>query len=152
MKEILARLGLEEINAGTWSGAESSASDDAPLIKSINPASGEVIASVRSTTAEEYDKLADNARASFNEWRKVPAPVRGEAIRLVGVALRDNKDALGSLVSLENGKIKAEGDGEVQEMIDITDFAVGQSRMLYGNTMHSERPNHRMYEDRKSVV
>ena len=146
MNEILARLGLDEINAGTWSGAESSTSDDAPLIKSFNPATGEVIASVRSTTAEEYDKLVNNARAAFQEWRKVPAPVRGEAIRLVGVALRDNKDALGSLVSLENGKIKAEGDGEVQEMIDITDFAVGQARMLYGNTMHSERPNHRMYE------
>ncbi len=146
MKQILASLGLEEINAGTWSGAEPSASDDAALIASVNPASGDVIASVRSTTAEEYDKLVNNARAAFLEWRKVPAPVRGEAIRLVGVALRDNKDALGSLVSLENGKIKAEGDGEVQEMIDITDFAVGQSRMLYGNTMHSERPNHRMYE------
>ena len=146
MKQILARLGLDEINAGTWSGAESSASDDAPLIESLNPADGEVIASVRSTTAEEYDNLVNNARAAFQEWRKLPAPVRGEAIRLVGVALRDNKDALGSLISLENGKIKAEGDGEVQEMIDIADFAVGQSRMLYGNTMHSERPNHRMYE------
>ncbi len=146
MNEILARLGLEEINAGTWSAAEPIASDDAPLIESVNPASGEVIASVRSTTAEEYDQLVNNARAAFLEWQKVPAPVRGEAIRLIGVALRDNKDALGSLVSMENGKIKAEGDGEVQEMIDITDFAVGQSRMLYGNTMHSERPNHRMYE------
>jgi len=146
MKEILASLGLDEINAGTWFGSESSASDDAPLIKSVNPANGEVIASVRSTTAAEYDKLVNDARSAFLEWRKVPAPVRGEAIRLVGVALRDNKDALGSLVSLENGKIKAEGDGEVQEMIDITDFALGQSRMLYGNTMHSERPKHRMYE------
>jgi aldehyde dehydrogenase (NAD+) len=146
MKEILASLGLDEINAGTWFGSESSASDDAPLIKSVNPANGEVIASVRSTTAAEYDKLVNDARSAFLEWRKVPAPVRGEAIRLVSVALRDNKDALGSLVSLENGKIKAEGDGEVQEMIDITDFALGQSRMLYGNTMHSERPNHRMYE------
>ena len=146
MKQILAKLGLDEVNAGTWSGDESYASDDARLIKSTNPASGEVIASVRSTTLKEYDKLVNNARDAFEEWRKVPAPVRGEAIRLVGVALRDNKDALGSLVSLENGKIKAEGDGEVQEMIDITDFAVGQSRMLYGNTMQSERPNHRMYE------
>jgi L-aminoadipate-semialdehyde dehydrogenase len=146
MNDILSRLGLEEINAGTWSAAQSSASDDARLIESVNPASGEVIASVRSTTAEEYDELVKDARAAFLEWRKVPAPVRGEAIRLIGVALRDNKDALGSLVSMENGKIKAEGDGEVQEMIDITDFAVGQSRMLYGNTMHSERPKHRMYE------
>lgn len=146
MKQILARLGLEKVNAGTWSAAVSSASNKAPLIESANPANGEVIASVRSSTAEEYDKLVRNARAAFLEWRKVPAPVRGEAIRLIGVALRDNKDALGSLVSLENGKIKAEGDGEVQEMIDIADFAVGQSRMLYGKTMHSERPYHRMYE------
>jgi aldehyde dehydrogenase (NAD+) len=146
MNEILKRLDLGEINAGTWSGEEAFESDDAKLIESVNPANGEVIASVRSTTADEYDKLVRNARAAFLEWRKVPAPVRGEAIRLVGAALRDYKDALGSLVSLEMGKIKAEGDGEVQEMIDITDFAVGQSRMLYGNTMQSERPSHRMYE------
>ena len=83
---------------------------------------------------------------SFKEWRKFPAPERGQFIREVGNALRDNKDALGSLVSMEMGKIKQEGDGEVQEMIDIADFAVGQSRMLYGKTMHSERPDHRMYE------
>ena len=146
MNEILSRLGLGEVNAGTWSGSDASESDDAELIKSINPASGELIASVRSTTAEEYDQLVNNARSAFMDWQKVPAPARGDAIRLVGNALRDNKDALGSLVSLEMGKIKAEGDGEVQEMIDIADFAVGQSRMLYGNTMHSERPMHRMYE------
>jgi aldehyde dehydrogenase (NAD+) len=146
MNEILSRLGLGEVNAGTWSGSDASESDDAELIKSINPASGELIASVRSTTAEEYDQLVNNARSAFMDWQKVPAPARGDAIRLVGIALRDNKDALGSLVSLEMGKIKAEGDGEVQEMIDIADFAVGQSRMLYGNTMHSERPMHRMYE------
>ena len=79
-------------------------------------------------------------------WRRVPAPKRGELIRLVGEELRRHKDALGTLVSLENGKIKPEGDGEVQEMIDIADFAVGQSRMLYGNSMHSERASHRMYE------
>ncbi len=146
MKRILDELGLGEINAGTWSGADASESDGAPLIKSVNPANGEVIASVRSTTADEYDKLVNNARAAFLEWCKVPAPARGEAIRLVGAALREYKDALGSLVSLEMGKIKAEGDGEVQEMIDIADFAVGQSRMLYGKTMQSERPKHRMYE------
>ena len=94
----------------------------------------------------EYDRLVNLARDSFREWRDVPAPVRGEAARRVGNALRDHKDALGSLVSLENGKIKAEGDGEVQEMIDICDFAVGLSRQLYGKSMHSERPQHRMYE------
>jgi len=146
MNQILDKLGLESVNAGTWSGAESMSSDSAPLIESINPATNEVIASVRATTADEYDAVVRNARAAFSEWRKIPAPVRGDAVRLVGNALRDNKDALGSLVSLEMGKIKAEGDGEVQEMIDIADFAVGQSRMLYGNAMHSERPNHRMYE------
>ena len=90
--------------------------------------------------------MITHARESFLAWRKIPAPSRGEAIRLVGNALREHKDALGSLVSLEMGKIKVEGDGEVQEMIDIADFAVGQSRMLYGNAMHSERPEHRMYE------
>ncbi len=146
MKDILDRLGLEAVNPGTWSGNASSADDKAPLIESVNPASGELIASVRSTTEAEYDRLIDTAKESFKTWRTVPAPVRGNAVRLIGNALRDNKDALGSLVTLENGKIKAEGDGEVQEMIDIADFAVGQSRMLYGKTMHSERPQHRMYE------
>jgi len=146
MQELLTRLGLEEINAGTWSGAKAYASKTASLIKSVNPANGELIASVRSTTPEEYETLVGNAQEAFLEWRRVPAPVRGDAIRRIGNALRDNKDALGSLVSLEMGKIKAEGDGEVQEMIDIADFAVGQSRMLYGKTMHSERPQHRMYE------
>ena len=107
MNEILKRLDLGEINAGTWSGAEAFESDDATLIESVNPANGEVIASVRSTTADEYDRLVRNARTAYREWRKVPAPARGEAIRLVGAALRDYKDALGSLVSLEMGKIKA---------------------------------------------
>ena len=146
MNDILKKLGLESVNPGTWSGAESFQTESAPLIASVNPASNEVIASVRATTADEYDRVVESAREAFREWRKVPAPVRGDAIRRLGDALRDNKDALGSLVSLENGKIKAEGDGEVQEMIDICDFAVGQSRMMYGRTMHSERPQHRMYE------
>ena len=146
MKNILESLGLGDVNPGTWSGVRSFETESAPLIESVNPANNDVIASVRATTAREYDRLVDDARSAFLEWRKVPAPVRGEAIRLLGNALRDNKSALGSLVSLENGKIKAEGDGEVQEMIDIADFAVGQSRMLYGKTMHSERPMHRMYE------
>ncbi len=146
MQDILKKLGLESVNPGTWSGAQSFQTEAAPLIASVNPTTNEVIASVRATTADEYDRLIESAREAFLEWRKVPAPVRGDAIRRLGNALRDNKDALGSLVSLENGKIKAEGDGEVQEMIDICDFAVGQSRMLYGRTMHSERPRHRMYE------
>jgi aldehyde dehydrogenase (NAD+) len=146
MKTILDKLGLEPRNPGTWYGSDSSQDESAPLIESINPASGEVIAAVRSTTRAEYDELVERARAAFLEWRKVPAPVRGAAVRRIADALRDNKDALGSLVSLEMGKIKAEGDGEVQEMIDIADFAVGLSRMMYGKTMHSERPQHRMYE------
>ena len=115
-------------------------------IESLNPTTNEVIASVRQTTQAEYEQVMTAAQASYEAWRKVPGPVRGEAVRRIGNALRKYKDPLGSLVTLEMGKIKAEGDGEVQEMIDIADFAVGQSRMMYGQTMHSERPQHRMYE------
>jgi aldehyde dehydrogenase (NAD+) len=146
MKKILDSLGLGETNPGTWFGSDSSEDTSAALIESHNPANGELIGSVRSTTPAEYDRLVNLSRDAFREWRKVPAPVRGEAVRRIGNALRDCKDPLGSLVTMEMGKIKAEGDGEVQEMIDICDFAVGQSRMLYGKTMHSERPQHRMYE------
>ena len=146
MKKILDSLGLDAVNPGTWLGSESRTDKSGQLIESFNPATGELIGSVRSTTTSEYDDVVTAARESFLEWRKIPAPVRGNAVRLIGNALRDNLDALGSLVTLEMGKIKAEGVGEVQEMIDIADFAVGQSRMLYGNTMHSERPQHRMYE------
>ena len=146
MMKILNSLGIEAENPGTWLGPESSTDPQASLIDSINPTAGKLIARVRSTTPAEYDLLVTAARQSFLEWRKVPAPVRGDAIRRIGNALREHKDSLGSLVTLEMGKIKAEGDGEVQEMIDITDFAVGQSRMMYGRTMHSERPQHRMYE------
>jgi len=146
MKSILDSLGLQAENPGTWLGADSRTDTAGQLIESINPSNGEVIASVRSTTPAEYDQVVTAARDAFKEWRTVPAPLRGNAVRLIGNALRDNLEALGSLVTLENGKIKAEGVGEVQEMIDIADFAVGQSRMLYGHTMHSERPQHRMYE------
>ena len=146
MKDILDQLGLGAVNDGTWIGGTSSADDSAGLIESINPATNEVIASVRSTSQAEYEQVIATAEANFAAWRAIPAPVRGEAIRHIANALRKYKDPLGSLVSLEMGKIKAEGDGEVQEMIDIADFAVGQSRMMYGRTMHSERPQHRMYE------
>ena len=146
MKDILDSLGLDAINPGTWYGSEPSEDSSATLIDSINPTTGEVIASVRNTTAADYEKVVTMAQKSFQTWRTIPAPVRGNAVRLIGNALRDNCEELGSLVTLENGKIKVEGVGEVQEMIDIADFAVGQSRMLYGNTMHSERPQHRMYE------
>jgi len=143
---ILAGLGLSAVNPGAFSGQDWHAAADAPLIDSINPATGKVIARVRAAGAEDYERVLKSATAAFADWREIPAPRRGEAVRLMGEALRAKKDLLGSLVSLEMGKIKAEGDGEVQEMIDIADFAVGQSRMLYGLSMHSERPSHRMYE------
>jgi len=144
---MLSSLNLKASNAGAWSGTHGwSEGSDGALIDSVNPASGELIARVRGASASDYENVMRSAQATFNDWRNVPAPKRGELVRLIGEELRKNKDALGSLVSLENGKIKAEGDGEVQEMIDIADFAVGQSRMLYGLTMHSERPQHRMYE------
>ena len=143
----LPALGLKDINPGTWSGTEGwSKQLTGPMIDSINPATGRRLAQVRGATATDYEHVMTAAVAAASAWRQVPAPKRGEAVRLMGEELRKYKDELGSLVSLENGKIKAEGDGEVQEMIDIADFAVGQSRMLYGLTMHSERPQHRMYE------
>jgi aldehyde dehydrogenase (NAD+) len=145
MKEILEKLGLGESNSGAWAGGRE-LKGQGPEIESINPATGEVIARVRTASPAEYEQIIEEARQAFMAWRLLPAPRRGEAVRLCGEALRRHKDALGSLVTLEMGKIKAEGDGEVQEMIDIADFAVGQSRMLYGKTMHSERPGHRMYE------
>ncbi len=146
MKKILDRLGLGAVNDGTWFGGNSSCDESTSVIESINPATNKVIAGVRSTSQAEYEQVIARAQESFAVWRDIPAPVRGEAVRNIANALREHKDALGSLVALETGKIKAEGDGEVQEMIDIADFAVGQSRMLYGRTMHSERPQHRMYE------
>ncbi len=143
----LRALGLGDINSGTWSGSHGwSKNTDGPLIESINPATGRRLGAVRGATVADYEQVMSAAVIAAAAWRRVPAPKRGEAVRLMGEELRQHKDALGSLVSLENGKIKAEGDGEVQEMIDIADFAVGQSRMLYGLTMHSERPQHRMYE------
>jgi len=147
IKETLNALGLGELNPGSWSGSHGwSRLDSGPLIESVNPATGQCLARVRAATGEDYEQVLCSAGAAAQLWRQVPAPKRGEAIRLMAEELRSHKDALGSLVSLENGKIKAEGDGEVQEMIDIADFAVGQSRMLYGLTMHSERVQHRMYE------
>ncbi len=146
MKDILDNLGLEAVNPGCWLGDAPLQDDQQPLIESINPSTNEVIASVRSASEANYEQILTAAVKSADEWRRIPAPVRGEAVRLIGEELRKHKDALGSLVTLEMGKIKGEGDGEVQEMIDICDFAVGQSRMMYGKTMHSERPSHRMYD------
>ncbi len=144
---ILKALGLSADNSGTYLGnGEWAKTQDAGVLEPINPSTGEVIARVHASSIADYETIVERAQAAFKTWRTTPAPKRGEAIRLCGEALRKHKDALGSLVALEMGKIKPEGDGEVQEMIDIADFAVGQSRMLYGYTMHSERPGHRMYE------
>jgi len=145
--KILEQLGLKDLNPGACFGPGhwSTLREDA-RVDSINPSSGQVIAQVSAASQADYEKVIKTAQEAAEAWKTVPAPVRGDAVRLVTQALRDYKDPLGSLVALEMGKIKAEGDGEVQEMIDIGDFAVGQSRMLYGKTMHSERPGHRMYE------
>src|SRR5262245_16279986 len=147
IQQALKSLGLSENNVGAWSADGGWSSDTTgALIESYNPATEEIIGYVQAATPSDYERIIESSRDVFRSWRKVPAPKRGEIIRLIGEELRANKDALGTLVALENGKIKAEGDGEVQEMIDIADFAVGQSRMLYGKTMPSERPSHRMLE------
>ena len=145
--DFLKKLGIEQENYGASLGpGHWSKTVDSGKIESENPTNGEIIASVYQCSIDDYTGIVKNSLEAFTEWRTVPAPERGQLIREMGNALRDYKDPLGSLVALEMGKIKAEGDGEVQEMIDIADFAVGQSRMLYGKTMHSERKNHRMYE------
>ena len=147
INSLLGRLGLSGTNPGAWSGAHGwSTSRTNSLVNVRNPADGSLIAQMRPASEEDYENVMTSATAAAAAWRRVPAPKRGEAVRLLGDELRRHKADLGTLVSLENGKILAEGLGEVQEMIDIADFAVGQSRMLYGSTMHSERPQHRMYE------
>ncbi len=146
-QKFLDQLGLKDINPGACFGpGHWSSIDDQNLVESINPTNGQIITRVGAASAADYDKVIQTAQEAAAAWKTVPAPIRGEAVRLVTAALRDYKDPLGSLVAMEMGKIKAEGDGEVQEMIDIGDFAIGQSRMMYGKTMHSERPGHRMYE------
>ncbi len=145
--QLLKRLELGAHNAGAWSGARGwTAGTATDLISVRNPSSGEPLAQVRAASAQDLDQILDSAVSAAAQWRAVPAPRRGELLRVLGQALRGLKQDLATLISLENGKILAESLGEVQEMIDIADFAVGQSRMLYGNTMHSERPQHRMYE------
>jgi aldehyde dehydrogenase (NAD+) len=142
---LIARLGLVVDTAGVVR-SPLGASLHGPALTSFNPANGHALGSVTTATAADVDAMLDRASEAARIWRDTPAPKRGNAVRRYADLLRENKDALGTLVSLETGKIKAEGDGEVQEMIDIADFAVGQSRMLYGKTLHSERPAHRMYE------
>ena len=144
MQEILKTLGLLAVNDGTSTGLKFMGSGE--VISSYSPVDGKHIADVRSTTKDEYEQVILTAQKAYQEWRLMPAPKRGEIVRQFGEKLRAKKDALGRLVSYEMGKSLQEGWGEVQEMIDICDFAVGLSRQLYGLTMHSERPGHRMYE------
>ena len=147
MNSILEKLNIKENNYGACSGPGGwMKNSSSKKIASINPATGKIIASAFESTIDDCNAIVKKSGDAYKEWRKVPAPIRGQLVREMAEALRDYKDPLGSLVALEMGKIKQEGDGEVQEMIDIADFAVGQSRMLYGKTMHSERPQHRMYE------
>ncbi|BCA53598.1 Aldehyde dehydrogenase [Nitrospira sp. KM1] len=145
---VLKDLGVHALNPGGSTGHSwwSSSQKAGPVLQSINPATGDVIAGIHPCAADDYERIIKESHETFLQWRSVPAPRRGELVRLIGHALREKKHELGTLVSLEVGKIKAEGDGEVQEMIDMADFAVGQSRMLYGATMPSERPSHRMSE------
>ena len=143
--EILERLQIEPLNAGACYG-KWLAARDGNVLDSVSPATGEVIAGIRIAGPAEYEAVMARATETFRTWRMLPAPKRGEIVREIGDELRAVKKELGALVSLEMGKIAAEGQGEVQEMIDIADFAVGLSRQLYGLTMHSERPGHRMYE------
>jgi aldehyde dehydrogenase (NAD+) len=142
---ILNSLGIDPMNSGACAGQWIDHPSGGELA-STNPADGSVIASVALAGPDDYDRVVRDAAAAFDNWRTLPAPKRGEIVREIGNELRAHKAALGALVSLEMGKILPEGLGEVQEMIDICDFAVGLSRQLYGLTMHSERPGHRMYE------
>lgn len=144
IEKALEQLGVKEINNGTSTGSNSFSSGD--VLASYSPVDGELIASVKTTSRQDYEKMIETATTAFKTWRVMPAPRRGEIVRQFGEKLRELKEPLGKLVSYEMGKSYQEGLGEVQEMIDICDFAVGLSRQLHGFTMHSERPGHRMYE------
>ena len=143
MQQVLRGLGIESVNPGGFCGEWIGTGE---RLVSVSPIDGKPIAAVAQVNEREYDRIVSRARDAFLKWRLTPAPVRGETVRRLGDALRQHKQDLGALVTLEMGKIRAEGEGEVQEMIDICDFATGLSRQLYGLTMHSERPGHRMYE------
>ncbi len=144
MHDFLTRLGIEPENSGAWTPQALPTSGR--CVPSTDPATGEIIANVRMASVADYEACVAEAQRAFESWRMVPSPKRGDIVREMGNALREHKDDLGRLVTLEVGKIVQEGWGEVQESIDIADFAVGLSRQLYGLTMHSERPGHRMYE------
>src|SRR6266478_6024712 len=142
---MLETLGIKEINNGACTGTKW-VETKGEIIQSYSSADGLIIGSVKQATAADYDHVIEAAQNAFKEWRMIPAPQRGEVVRQIGVALRKYKEPLGKLVSYEMGKSYQEGLGEVQEMIDICDFAVGLSRQLHGYTMHSERFRHRMYD------
>ncbi len=144
-KEILSRLNIRELNEGVSTGAEWFRGEG-EITESFTPIDNQLIARVRNASAENSEAIIQKAQEAYKIWREIPAPKRGEVVRLIGIALREAKEDLAYLVSLEMGKIYQEGLGEVQEMIDICDFAVGQSRLLNGYTMHSERSEHRMYD------
>src|SRR5947207_7337531 len=145
MKSLLDKLGLADDNPGVFDG-EWSRSRGSAKIDKISPIDGRRLASVRTASDDDYNKAIARAQEAFLKWRTTPGPMRGETVRRLRNALRELKHELGQLVTLETGKIIAEGEGEVQEMIDICDFAVGQSRMLYGLTIQSERASHRLME------
>ncbi len=144
MSSISERLGISKTLNGAGSGRFIKCAG--PVLNSISPVNGSVIGTIRSAGKKEYEKVTEKAFAAFKSWSLIPAPKRGDIVRQIGDAFRTHKKDLGELISMEVGKIRAEGEGEVQEMIDMADFATGQSRMLYGLSMHSERPDHRMYE------
>jgi len=144
MRDFLTELGIEENNSGVICGDLQTANGE--IIESRTPVDGTLIAKVQMATVEDYDQVVGKTVKAFESWRMVPAPKRGEVIRQMGMLLRDKKAALGKLVALESSKIVAEGEGEVQEMIDIADYAVGLSRQLYGLDIKSERPLHRLVE------
>jgi len=144
--DVLKALKLKQENSSTYGVSGWTDTEANKLLESFDPSTEKLIAKVHTCSVDDYETVTKSSISAQREWANVPAPKRGEVVRRIGDALRQHKDALGSLVAMEVGKIKQEADGEVQEMIDIADFAVGQSRMLYGKTMHSERPRHRMYE------
>ncbi|MCA9732485.1 MAG: aldehyde dehydrogenase family protein [Deferribacteres bacterium] len=144
--DFLKTLGVKEKNFGSSTGLEWGASTDQGELKSVSPVTGELIGSVYLASEADYENVIAKAQSAFHVWRQMPGPKRGEIVRQLGMKFREYKDPLGHLVSFEMGKSLQEGLGEVQEMIDICDLAVGQSRQMYGFTMHSERPEHRMYD------
>jgi aldehyde dehydrogenase (NAD+) len=142
---VLSALGIQSTNPGAWVGPLALPSGGA-VISSVSPIDGGTLASLKAASQADYETVVAKLGKAFADWRLVPAPVRGQVVREIGDALRARKKELGALVTLESGKILTEGEGEIQEAIDIADFSVGLSRQLYGKTMHSERPTHRMYE------